>query len=90
MIKLYTRRRNSIISSLYVIKIFDSLQLIEDYEESFKVYKAAQPDPDFAKKEAEEKLNTSNNVKKIVKFHKTASKTTVKSQGVKKLWRAPK
>ena len=36
-------------------KIFKSLQLIEGYEESFKIYKAALPDPDLAKKEAEEK-----------------------------------
>ena len=36
-------------------KIFESLRQIEDYEESFKSYKAALPDPELAKKEAEEK-----------------------------------
>ena len=36
-------------------KIFESLQLIEDYEESFKVYKASLPNPELAKQEAEER-----------------------------------
>ena len=36
-------------------KIFASFQLIEDYEESFKIYEAALPDPDLARKEADEK-----------------------------------
>ena len=36
-------------------KIFESLQLLEDYEESFQIYKAALPNPDLAKKEAEER-----------------------------------
>ena len=34
-------------------KIFASFQLIEDYEESFKIYEAALPDPDLARKEAD-------------------------------------
>ena len=34
-------------------KLYESLQLFADYEESFKIYKAAQPDPDLAKKEAD-------------------------------------
>ena len=29
--------------------------MVADYEESYKLYKAAQPDPNLAKKEAEEK-----------------------------------
>ena len=36
-------------------KLYESLKLFEDYEERFKIYKAAQPDPDLVKKEAEEK-----------------------------------
>ena len=36
-------------------KIFESLQLVADYEESFQIYKAAKPDPDLVKREAEEK-----------------------------------
>ena len=39
------------------VKIIESLQLIEDYEVSFKSYRAALPDPDLAKKEAEEKTS---------------------------------
>ena len=38
-----------------VDKIYESLQLYADYEESYKANKAAQPDPDIAKKEEEEK-----------------------------------
>ena len=37
-------------------KFYESLQVVADYENSFLVYKAAQPDPDLAKKEAEEKF----------------------------------
>ena len=36
-------------------KIYESLNLLADYEKSYKIYEAAQPDPDLAKKEAEEK-----------------------------------
>ena len=39
-----------------VDKIYESLKLYADYEESYEIYKAAQPDPDLAKKEAEEKF----------------------------------
>ena len=37
-------------------KICKSFWLLEDYEESLKIYKAALPGPDLAKKEAEEKV----------------------------------
>ena len=36
-------------------RIYESLELCADYEESYKTYKAAQPDPDLAKKEALQK-----------------------------------
>ena len=36
-------------------KLYEILQLYADYEESYASYKAAQPDPNLAKKEAEEK-----------------------------------
>ena len=36
-------------------KLYKSLKLFGNYEESFKIYKAAQPDPDLANKEAKEK-----------------------------------
>ena len=36
-------------------KIYESLQFIADYEESFQIYKSAKPDPELAKREAEEK-----------------------------------
>ena len=32
-------------------KIFESLQLVEDYEESFKVYKASLPNPELANRQ---------------------------------------
>ena len=35
--------------------IFQSFQLVSDYEECYKVYLAGQPDPELAKKEADEK-----------------------------------
>ena len=38
-----------------VDKVYESLQLVADYEKSFLIYEAAQPDPEHAKKEAEEK-----------------------------------
>ena len=40
-----------------VDRVYESLQLVADYEESFQKYKAAQPDPDLAKKDAEEKAS---------------------------------
>ena len=36
-------------------KIYVSLNLLADYEKSYKIYEAAKPDPGLAKKEAEEK-----------------------------------
>mgnify|MGYP001322837347 CR=1 FL=1 len=38
-------------------KICESFQLLEDYKESFKIHKAALPNPDLEKKLAEEKRN---------------------------------
>ena len=35
--------------------IYESLQLVAAYEESYKIYQAGQPDPEVAKKQAEEK-----------------------------------
>ena len=40
-----------------VDKVYESLQLVADYEESYQLYKAAQPDPELAKKEADEKAS---------------------------------
>ena len=40
-----------------VDKVYESLQLVADYEKSFKLYEAAQPDSDLAKKEEEEKAS---------------------------------
>lgn len=40
-----------------VDKVYESLQLVADYEESYHLLKASQPDPDLAKKEAEEKAS---------------------------------
>ena len=40
-----------------VDKIYESLQLYADYEESYKLYMAAQPDPEREKKDAEEKFS---------------------------------
>ena len=38
-----------------VDKVYESLQLVADYEKSFLIYEAGLPDPEHAKKEAEEK-----------------------------------
>ena len=36
--------------------VYKSLQLLADYEKSYKTYEASQPDHDLAKKEANEKF----------------------------------
>ena len=46
-------------------KIYGSLQLVADYEESFQLYKAAKTDPELAKKEAEEKSTKEALVKQL-------------------------
>ena len=46
-------------------KIIESFQLIEDYEESFKSYKAAIPDPALATKEVEEKSNKETQARQL-------------------------
>ena len=46
-------------------KIYGSLQLVADYEESFQLYKVAKPDPELAKKEAEEKSTKEALVKQL-------------------------
>ena len=46
-----------------VDKVYQSLQLIADYEKSHKIYEAAQPDSDLAKKEAEEKAKKGSTCK---------------------------
>ena len=38
-------------------KVYESLNLLAEYEKSYKIYEAAQPDPELAKKEAEEKAS---------------------------------
>ena len=34
--------------------VYESLQIVDDYEESFKIYQAGQQDPELAKQEAKE------------------------------------
>ena len=46
-------------------KIYKSLQLVAEYEESYKIYQAGQPDPELAKKEAEEKSSKEALAKKL-------------------------
>ena len=40
-----------------VDKVYESLELVANYEESYQKARAAQPDPDLAKKEEEEKAS---------------------------------
>ena len=40
-----------------VEKVYESFRLVADYEESYQLYKTAQPNPELAKKEAEEKAS---------------------------------
>ena len=40
-----------------VDKVYESIELVADYEESYQMNKAAQPNPNLAKQEAEEKAS---------------------------------
>ena len=46
-------------------KLYETLQLYADYQEDYKIFKAAQPDPNLAKKEAEEKSTKETLVKQL-------------------------
>ena len=50
-----TRKQGFLFSLLSALSA--SLNLLADYEKSYKIYEAAHPDPDLAKKEAEEKAS---------------------------------
>ena len=54
-------------------KIFMSLQLVQDYEESFKIYEDSLPDPDCARKEAKHK-NSREALAKQVELEKEQQK----------------
>ena len=61
-------------------KIFESLKLIEDYEESYKSYKASQPDPELARREAEEK-STKEALAKLLKEEEALQKRETEAAG---------
>ena len=74
-------------------KICESLQLLEDYEESFKNYKLALPDPNLARKEAEERSSKealAKQLKQEEELQKQEVEAAAKAEGdrVKKELRA--
>ena len=64
-----------------VDKIYESLQLYADYEESYKIFQAAKPDPDLQRKMAEEKSSKealAKQLKQDEQLQKQAAKAAFK------------
>ena len=72
-------------------KFCESLQLHEDYEKSFQIYKAALPDPDLPKKEAKEKSSKeaiAKQLKQEKELQKQEAASKAKEEKIRKDLRA--